>query len=70
MIYYYDVMDKFIFYIQINEYFVIRVMGFVWVVYVFCLMLFIYFFLSDLGDKFDIIFIFIFFFKRKILVVR
>lgn len=70
MIYYYDVMDKFIFYIQINEYFVIRVMGFVWVVYVFCVMLFIYFFLSDLGDKFDIIFIFIFFFKRKILVVR
>lgn len=70
MIYYYDVMDKFIFYIQINEYFVIRVMGFVWVVYVFCVMLFIYFFLSDLGNKFDIIFIFIFFFKRKILVVR
>lgn len=62
MIYYYDVMDKFIFYIQINEYFVIRVMGFVWVVYVFCVMLFIYFFLSDLGDKFDIVFIFIFFF--------
>lgn len=65
MIHYYDATDKFIFHIQINEYSVTRVMGPARAAYVLRVMSFIYPLSSDSGDKFDIIFILIFFFQEK-----